>query len=363
MQIGITGPFDDEGPSEDDLDPGEGLDLGWQDAASAEHCLTEGQPAAPDGGIDGRLNRLAELLEVLQREAPRLAAAAAGGYLTDDGTGHREIHGSYRLRTTIRPAQDVDLIVVLTPSDHPNSPRPPEDHRRRLIRLLKHWNQLATEPRPPIRFELAVLAGTVASSAVRAACVARDAVVHDPAAGREVVASFVAKWLGLRPTAAMVEAAANALLQAPLTPTDPAPDGVLIRRLRIDTLRQRRAWRPIGETQVRGRRVDSLDRPLHLVGDAAPMTVGDTVGAEDVRSDAVVGWDDQRIARVLARLRPDELRVVLTYVRADTITTWSAAARACGLPDNFGERVRCKLKRLGKDVVARIAAQGLPRAA
>ena len=96
-----------------------------------------------------------------------------------------------------------------------------------------------------------------------------------------MVAEFVARWLGLRPTKAIVEAAANALLQAPLDGTDPDGDHAVVRRLRAATKTQRRAWRPIGETRIRHAPVDSLDRPLRAVGEDELLTLADTVGACD----------------------------------------------------------------------------------
>jgi hypothetical protein len=157
----------------------------------------------------------------------------------------------------------------------------------------------------------------------------------------------------------MVEAAGNALLQASLTSMEEGWKPELIGRLRNDTLRQRRAWRPIGETQLRGRRIDSLDRSLRPVGDDPPGTVADTVGSCDVLLEESSEWTDARLPRVLARLKPDELQVAMVYV-GDSALTWSAAARSCGLPDKFGDGVRRKLKYLGTELMARLAGPGLP---
>jgi DNA-directed RNA polymerase specialized sigma24 family protein len=62
-------------------------------------------------------------------------------------------------------------------------------------------------------------------------------------------------------------------------------------------------------------------------------------------------WGDDRIARVLARLKPDEHRVAITY--AEEGCAWAEAAAACGLPAEYGERVRRKLHRLGKQLLER----------
>jgi len=254
---------------------------------------------------------------------------------------------------------DVTLIAKLTPPAASDG-TPQGDHTRRLIRLLKHWNTTAADARAPsLWFSMPIIvprqtAPEVASRAIRAALDARDRVVHDdPTDSREAVAGYVSKWLGLRPTPAIVEAAGNALLQAPLEPDDTAPERDVIQRLHSEIVRQRRAWRPIGETQLGGRRVDSLQRTLNPAADTTTI-VADTVAIEDLHT-VHGGWDDDRLTRVLNMLRPDERHVALAYAH-DGGTTWSGAARACGLPDPFGERVRRKLLRLGRQLTSRITA-------
>lgn len=108
----------------------------------------------------------------------------------------------------------------------------------------------------------------------------------------------------------MVEAAGNALLQAPLDPYDPSPDGAVVKRLRSATFLQRRAWRPIGETW---RRVDSLERPLRLTADDQVLTVADTLGVDDQRDVDLDGWQDHRVPRVLTQLSEDERDVAMAY--------------------------------------------------
>lgn len=66
---------------------------------------------------------------------------------------------------------------------------------------------------------------------------------------------------------------------------------------------------------------------------------------------------------MLTQLRDDERDVALAYAH-DSATTWAAAARACGRTDAFGERVRRKMLRLGKNLAVRLAQQhDSPRAA
>jgi hypothetical protein len=364
---------DDDALADETVDVGDEPDTGHDDGTDllVPHGDTRNDcPLAVDGG-DSEL-RLGD------DWAAKITSAVAASHMAGDAAG--QVRGSLTRSTTITFTRqlDVDLIVRLTP---PGDTVPGDDHTRRLLNLLKHWSNTA-DGQPVTRVELTIAkpryspragsredqtaqaAGWVASRAVRAALEARDAVVRgDGQSSHEVVAGYVSQWLGLNPTGAMVEAAGNALLQAPLDPHDSSPDTDVVKRLRSATFRQRRAWRPIGETWLRGRRVDALDRPLRLVADNEALTVADTAGAEDRYAADLDGWHGHRIARVLTQLRDDERDVAMMYAH-DAVITWGDAARACGRPEAFGERVRRKLLRLGKRLTARLAAQGLsPRAA
>ncbi|MEU7955553.1 hypothetical protein AB0B62_30625 [Micromonospora chalcea] len=304
--------------------------------------------------------------------ASKITSAAASEFVTEAGMAVQVKQGSLRRSTVITYTEpfDVDVIAHLTPPA-----AAPNDHTSRLIRLLKHWSHAADgQSQLATRIELKIslprgsrrrwwddatthAAGWAASRAVRAALQARDAVIQeDQQAGRAVVATYVSQWLGLAPTVTMVEAAGNALLQAPLDPYDPSPDSAVVKRLRSATFLQRRAWRPIGETWLHGRRVDSLERPLRLGADEQMLTVADTLGIEDRHDIDLEGWQDRRVPRVLTQLHADERDVAMAYAH-DPATTWATAARACGRPEAFGERVRRKLLRLGKNLAARLANQ------
>ncbi|MEV4708670.1 hypothetical protein [Actinoplanes sp. NPDC049316] len=352
-------------------EPGTGHDDGTELLLLVPHGDTRNDwPLAVDWGDSE--------LRVGDDWAAKITSAVAARYMTDDDAG--QVRGSFACSTAIAftGQLDVDLVVRLTP---PADTFPGGGQTSRLLNMLKHWRNTAdgqpvtrveltfTKPRHslPARWwedQTAQAAGWVASRAVRAALEARDAVVRgDGQSSHEVVAGYVSQWLGFNPTGAMVEAAGNALLQAPLDPHDRSPDTDVVKRLRSATFRERRAWRPIGETWLRGRRVDALDRPLRVVTDNEALTVADTVGAEDQNAADLDGWRDHRIARVLTQLRDDERDVAMMYAH-DAITTWGGAARACGQPEAFGERVRRKLLRLGNRLSARLAAQGpSPRAA
>jgi len=310
--------------------------------------------------------------------AAMITSVVTSDSMTKDGMAVQIKHGSYRRSTVITYTEpfDVDVIARLTPPAAFH-----DDHTGRLIHLLKHWSRAADgQSRPASRIELKIsmprdsgnswddattrAADWVASRAVRAALQARDAVIQeDQGVGWTVVAHYVSQWLGLNPTVAMVEAAGNALLQAPLDPLDPSPDSAVVKRLRSATMLQRRAWRPIRETCLRGRRIDSLERPLRLTADGQMLTVADTLGVDDRHDVDLDGWQDHRVPRVLAQLRDREREVAMAYAH-DPAATWALAARACGQPEAFGERVRRKLLRLGKILAERLAHQhSVPRAA
>ncbi|MFG2064084.1 hypothetical protein ACGFIK_21990 [Micromonospora sp. NPDC048871] len=291
-------------------------------------------------------------------------------WVIDDVEQHLNVGELLRQLT---PDPEIQVLVASDPSDDHLPPyglsgAPVVDaiDRGKVIRLLKHWNSVSQRGTTP-QFAFEVLTATLltdhlavgaARCAVRAAYQARQAVVQDPVASGPIVARFAERWLGLRPSDINIAATGNALLQAPLDGAHPDGDHAVVRRLRSGVRDQRRAWRLIGETELRGRTVDSLDRTLTNMGTDSPWTVADTV-AGGAPVDSVDGWNDPRLHRVLARLQPDELQVTMS--KAHDGLTWSAAALACGKTVEFGERVRCKLKRLGAELTARIDAAAKAR--
>jgi hypothetical protein len=321
--------------------------------------------------------------------ASNLTVAASDAYFRDvdpttidvrtivliDGVGEASTVDLHDVVRELMPTT-LEVLVVTDPDvDHlpwaglSGAPVLASGDSRKVVRLLKHWNRVSRSDAVPslsgetlpVRLTRQLAEGS-ARCAVRAAYLARDAVVRqDPKISRPIVARFAETWLGLRPTDATIDATGNALLQAPLDGLHPDGDHAAVRHLRTDVRDQRRAWRLIGQTQLCGRLVDSLDRRLPGADGDDPLVVADTVDG-GMQSDLTEGWEDARLPRVLARLPPDELRVTLTKVYQGT--TWTAAAQTCGMTAEFGERVRCKLKRLGADLTARIeAAKGRPRPA
>jgi hypothetical protein len=196
-----------------------------------------------------------------------------------------------------------------------------------------------------------------AQHATSAAYNARDAVVHEDASvSREAAAGFASAWLGFRPTPEIVEATTAALLYAALDDFDPDDDSTTVRRLRRDTMHQNRLLKPLTSTQLCHYPIDSLDRPLCVDLDHdTPGTLADTIGVPNQVDEFITrigGWEDTRIDKVLARLHHDEQQVAMTYAHLEEPATWQQAAQACGLPAEFGERVRRKLRREGQSLMA-----------
>lgn len=249
-----------------------------------------------------------------------------------------------------------------------------------VAKLLTHWRYVADgdtddvrsalarsydieqrQGRQPLR-QHAVYAVSAAQRVSGAALEARAAIVNQPwERSRETVATFARNWLFRRPTDDLIDATGTALLYADLDGFDPDDGDRIIAALRQAAKDQHNLARPIGETQLCGTCVDSLDRPLRTMQDGEPvMSVGDTLTISDP-IDALIagsqdGWYDNRISRVLSRLKPDEVRVALGYSRGGL--TWAEAALACDLPESYGERVRRKLHRVGKLLLERTNHSG-----
>jgi hypothetical protein len=141
-----------------------------------------------------------------------------------------------------------------------------------------------------------------------------------------------------------------------------SPDGVVpsdLDRLRADARMIHRQLSPLFHHKVAGERIWSLDFEF-----ASGMTPYDVLTSGPDPYDVLHGYlpDDPRIASVLARLTPVERAVAVAY--ADPMMpTWTTAAAAAAeiVPGAFagvdlaalGERVRRKLRRLGKQLTER----------
>lgn len=162
----------------------------------------------------------------------------------------------------------------------------------------------------------------------------------------QTVVVFVQRWLGRRATVPLVEAAIEALLDDGWLPTSEVLEPAeVIRHLRGQTSPEHtRRYRLIGATQIAGRRIDSLDRPV-------PLPSGDVVALVELTPAPLSLQQDHpnspRLARALPMFKPEEQQVLLAW---EPGMTWRQAADACGLPSSVGERVRRKRGRVAAEV-------------
>ena len=215
-----------------------------------------------------------------------------------------------------------------------------------LADLLLRWREVAESG-------VGVLRG-LARAGYKAALHARAAVLRGDDGP---VAWFIRTWLGLRVSPERIEAVSAALLEEGWDAGIPDDPAYLITDLRKRTVRQGRVLRPIWKTRVNYRAVGMLDEPVRT-SNGGLLTVADLVPGAQPTEDLVLAseWEEQRLRRVLGRLKPDELRVTNVYAQRSELT-WAEAARIAGAADPaaVGERIRRKLKRLGAEDERRVA--------
>ena len=168
---------------------------------------------------------------------------------------------------------------------------------------------------------------------------------------RASLRAFVWTHLRLVPTPAHLEAATDALLDLMNEPVS----SELTKRLRNRTIELTRAHRFLGETQIRGQRIDYLDRPFSGPGD--PLTVGDKLAPLPDPSDLILTrLDAGRILPDLRdRLTAQEERIVAHHLYDGL--TWADSARVENCAAIRGDAVRRKVRRFGELVFRRRPAQ------
>ncbi|MFE0099912.1 hypothetical protein [Streptomyces sp. NPDC059009] len=187
-------------------------------------------------------------------------------------------------------------------------------------------------------------------SAMREALRARNAAIEGDAA---LVDTFAGSWLGLARPVAWRAAVEMALLGewVHVLGGGVADTPTLVGLLRQDVQAEHRLQQPLWERRIGGQRTALLSGAVGeglilsdlLVGAASPEDV--VLAAELL---------DPRIVAVLRQLRaPEE---VVARLWACTGDAWAHAAADAGLPPSYGERVRRKLKRLGRRHTDRSAA-------
>jgi len=223
--------------------------------------------------------------------------------------------------------------------------RPLQDSLRTLLEgIFDQWSQLARLG--------SGLAQAFARAALLAAERARKAVLIGD---RDEVDAFILNWLEQEPTSCRREAVEMVLLDgAWMMPADDDDPDDVVERISALTARQIRNHKRLAETQINGRSVDMLDRPVGWP-DGTTTALVERIPDPRTRDGIDLGFADHRIDRVLDQLRVDELAVVHVY-GTNRHETWGSAAIAVGLPAEFGERVRRKCRRLAAELGRRAAA-------
>jgi hypothetical protein len=212
--------------------------------------------------------------------------------------------------------------------------------------LLRRWSALADVDTE--------LAGALARAALAAAFRAREAVLH----GRvDDLDHFITNWLDQQPTSWRRDAVAMVLLDGEWIPDESASVGSrVLKHIKQLTTREARNHKFLAETQLGGRRVIMLDQPVKLESGQLGV-LADKLVDPSTRDGAPIDLEwDNRIDRLLRRLRPDEQHVVLA-LGDGAGDTWTAAAVAVGLPAEYGERVRRKCKRVRNEIELRAAGR------
>ncbi|MFF0170208.1 hypothetical protein [Streptomyces prasinus] len=170
----------------------------------------------------------------------------------------------------------------------------------------------------------------------------------------EEVDSFGARVLVLPRSERWREAVATAILGDwcdPLLRTGYLP-ATALGALKTEARAVHRQLVPIWRRRTRHGRVLSLD------ADLGGLSLHDLVAADvDLLARTAGGvFEDERLNAVLRGLTPDERRVALALAYGEG-TTWTEAAAAASAaePKAFGERVRCKVKRLTAEQRRRLA--------
>jgi hypothetical protein len=195
-----------------------------------------------------------------------------------------------------------------------------------LLILAEGLDQL---PPPPLR------------SALLAALAARNAAIEGDT---ERVDAFSEEWLGLSHPKKWREAVEMALLGdwVDALGRGKGADRYVLDLLERHARTEHRALQPLWERRTRGKRTVLLSQPV-----STNLTVQDLLAEHRTPESELFGeLVDSRLLAVLRGLKADESALARAW--AASSDTWYEAALGNGLPPACGERVRRKLKRLGK---------------
>nr|BEK63609.1 hypothetical protein KPHV_08360 [Kitasatospora purpeofusca] len=194
------------------------------------------------------------------------------------------------------------------------------------------------------------------SQALYAALAARNAAIEGDTA---TVDEFARTWLDLTRPERWREAVEGALLgewvQALGTGT--VNDAYVTDLLQRHTDTEHRHLRPLWQRKVRGKRTALLGEPV-----GTDLTVSDLLADHRSPESETLFTElaDSRLLAVLRGLAADEQALARAW--GSSGETWNQTALDAGLPAELGERVRRKLKRLGRQHAERtLAAAGAAR--
>lgn len=341
--------------------------------------------------------------ETSREDARNLIRAACAAMLgVPSGSDDERTFGSFRHCTLIRPLRerdvleniDLDAAVLLLPA--PSRPSFRLAHEAdlpisggliasrtafsRLVRLLKYWNQVGqfipdhlssikiekltyalptSGDHSPATTTVRTVVGAARHAREEALAVRESIVLKGADHTRDLVANFTGTWLHINPYPDVVNLVTDALLYVRLD-DNPGNDEIE-RRVKWERDYQHQVQRPLTEIQVRHKHIVSLDARLgadgtHTIRTTLAELIPHPYSVNDLVVSQLGTWEDARLPMILRRLTSAERAVALVYAN-DQSLTWHQAAQACGHDSAFGQRVRCKLKRLGKQLTTRLTAR------
>jgi len=172
----------------------------------------------------------------------------------------------------------------------------------------------------------------------------------------DAVKAFFRTWMELPRSGwpERVEAGMDVLVQTPVEEFGPDTAFELLEIVEKQTNHHfRRGRRLIGETELNHLRVASLEQLPARLGrpdDAPERFLPPSRSAEDRAFFVLNQVQDDRLEAVLGGLTPSEAQIA--WAKGMTVMSWEDAAVLCGRPASEGERVRAKLTRRAKRMMA-----------
>lgn len=173
----------------------------------------------------------------------------------------------------------------------------------------------------------------------------------------KTIVRFLREWLGFKRTPhTLVDAASAVLLEeAAWLPAGLAGDDKVVPLIKKLTVREHRNFRLLGDTQLGGRPVDSLDRKIAVSRDEAVRVPLVEVVPAPPPPPAEDDISDPRLLQIMDKLTEREREILWT--KAEEGRTWVDAAVSSGATLKDGDNLRRKVKRLSKTAAASAAVE------